>query len=374
MNIALVSPYDYAYPGGVGAHVSHLYHQFNSMGHRVKIIAPCSSTRDIPFRHDVIPIGTPIPIYRRGTTARVTFSPLLSRQVKTLLKQQQFEVIHLHEPLCPALPLFVLDHSRAVNVGTFHAFHRSDMGYKYGRFILRRWFHRLNARIAVSKPARDFASRYFPAHYDILPNGINLEHFSTDVLPMKDLCDGKLNILFVGRLERRKGLRYLLNAYRQVKKEVPNSRLIVVGPGDKAHHETMVRKSNLEDVVFTGYASYEDLPRYYKTCDLFCAPATGEESFGIVLLEAMAASKPIVASKIEGYASVMSHGDEGLLVPPEDEHALAGALVHLLSDKSLRQEMGARGRLEVEKYSWPNIAQRLIDYYASLLHGFESQP
>ena len=92
------------------------------------------------------------------------------------------------------------------------------------------------------------------------------------------------------------------------------------------------------------------------------------------MLEAMAASKPIVASKIEGYASVMSHGDEGLLVPPEDEHALAGALVHLLSDKSLRQEMGARGRLEVEKYSWPNIAQRLIDYYASLLHGFESQP
>jgi len=374
MKIALVSPYDYAYPGGVGAHISHLYQQFTRMGHEVKIIAPCSSIRDIPFSQDVIPIGKPIPIYRRGTVARVTLSPLLSRQVKTILKQQQFEVIHLHEPLCPVLPLVVLDHSQSVNVGTFHAFHRSDMGYKYGRFILKRWFHKLNARIAVSKPARDFASRYFPSHYDIIPNGISLEHFSADVLPIEGFCDGKLNILFVGRLEKRKGLRYLLNAYREVKKETPNSRLIVVGPGDKARHEKMVRKSNLEDVVFTGYVTYEDLHRYYRTCDLFCAPATGEESFGIVLLEAMAASKPIVASKIEGYASVMSHGVGGLLVPPEDEQALAGALVHLLSDGSLRQEMGARGRLEVEKYSWPNIAQRLIDYYASALRGFGSQP
>jgi len=135
----------------------------------------------------------------------------------------------------------------------------------------------------------------------------------------------------------------------------------------------MVRKWNLDDVVFVGYASYQDLPRYYRTCDLFCAPATGEESFGIVLLEAMAASKPIIASRIEGYASVMSHGAEGLLVPPEDERALADALVQLLSDKSLRQEMGARGRMEVEKYSWPRIARSLLDYYARVRNGNGSQ-
>jgi len=169
MNIALVSPYDHAYPGGVDAHITHLYYQFTSMGHRAKIIAPCSSTGDIPSNQDVIPIGRPISIYRRGTVARVTLSPLLSGQVKTILKQQQFDVIHLHEPLCPVLPLVVLDHSQSINVGTFHAFHRSDMGYKYGRPILRRWFHKLNARIAVSKPARNFVSRYFPAHYDIIP-------------------------------------------------------------------------------------------------------------------------------------------------------------------------------------------------------------
>jgi phosphatidylinositol alpha-mannosyltransferase len=161
----------------------------------------------------------------------------------------------------------------------------------------------------------------------------------------------------------------LLAAYKQVKEEVPNTRLIIVGPGNREHYERLVNKVNLRDVVFAGYVSNEELPSYYNSCDLFCAPATGEESFGIVLLEAMAAAKPIVASQIEGYASVLSHGVEGILVPPKDEQALAQALIRLLSDSSLRQEMGARGKQKVEEYSWQNIAQRLQQYYGRLLHG-----
>lgn len=369
MKIALVSPYDYAYPGGVVVHICHLYEQFTKMGHKVKIITPCSSSRDIPFSEDVIPIGKPIPIYRRGTVARVALSPLLSRKVKATLKEEQFELIHLHEPLCSILPLLVLDHSQSANVGTFHAYHSSDMGYKFGRFLLRRWFDKLHGRIAVSKPARDFVNRFFPASYDIIPNGIDLEHFSATVPPIEMFCDDKLNILFVGRHEKRKGLRHLLAAYKQVKEEMPNTRLIVVGPGNREHYERLVNKVNLRDVVFAGYVSNEDLPSYYNSCDLFCAPATGEESFGIVLLEAMAAAKPIVASQIEGYASVLSHGVEGVLVPPKDEQALAQALIRLLSDSSLRQEMGARGKQKVEEYSWQNIAQRLQQYYGRLLHG-----
>ena len=237
------------------------------------------------------------------------------------------------------------------------------------RPFVMRWFNKLDGKIAVSKPAMDFISKHFPGDYKIIPNGIDVEHFSAEVHPIERLHDGKLNILFVGRLEKRKGLKYLLGAYKEVKRELPHSRLIVVGPGACRKYEKLVQKANLEDVIFTGYVSYEDLPRYYEAADLFCAPATGEESFGIVLLEAMAAARPIVASHIDGYASVMSHGSEGLLVPPRDEQALASAVIHLLGDKALRQEMGARGRLKAEEYSWQNIARKVMDYYASLLDG-----
>ena len=230
-------------------------------------------------------------------------------------------------------------------------------------------FFRLDGKIAVSKPAMEFIGKHFPGHYHIIPNGIDVERFCADVPLIERFCDGKLNILFVGRLEKRKGLGYLLSAYKEVKNELPDTRLIVVGEGARRGYEEQVRKLNLKDVAFVGYVSDEDLPGYYKTSDLFCAPATGEESFGIILLEAMAAAKPIVASAIDGYASVMSHGIEGLLVPPKDEQALAAAIIHLLSDDSLRQEMSARGRHKAEEYSWPNVAQRVMELYISLLHG-----
>jgi len=369
VKIALVSPYDYSYPGGVVAHISHLYEQLTGKGHSVKIIAPCSTKKGVTLSEDVIALGRPVPIPSGGSIARATLSPALSSPVRAILEQENFDIVHLHEPLGSTLPLTALRVSHSVNVGTFHAFHGEPRGYRIMRPFVMRWFEKLDGKIAVSKPAMEFISKCFPGHYDIIPNGIDLEHFSADVPPIERFCDGKLNILFVGRLEKRKGLRYLLAAYKQVKKEFPNSRLIVVGPGARREYERMVRRANLEDVVFAGYVSDEELPRYYKTADLFCAPATGEESFGIVLLEAMAAAKPIVASHIEGYASVMSHGIEGLLVPPRDEQALATALIHLLGDKSLRQEMGARGRLNVEKYSWQNIARRVIDHYNSLLDG-----
>ena len=244
------------------------------------------------------------------------------------------------------------------------------MGWPISTIMLKRRARKLDGKIAVSKPAMEFASKYVPGYYNIIPNGIDLEHFSPDVSPIEEFCDGKQNILFVGRLEHRKGLNYLLKAYQRVKQEIPNSRLIMVGPGTRLRkkYEKWVKRNGLEDVVFVGYASYDELPRYYKTADVFCAPATGRESFGIVLLEAMAVGKPIVATNIEGYASVVTHGEEGLLVPPKDSRGLAQALISLMSDETLRQQMGARGRLKAEEYSWEHIAQRVFDYYVRVLN------
>ncbi|MBE0415679.1 MAG: glycosyltransferase family 4 protein [Dehalococcoidia bacterium] len=368
MKIALVSPYDYAYPGGVVVHISYLYEQLIKMGHNVKIITPCSNKEFIDSQ-DVIALGKPFPVPSGGSIARATLSPALSSPVRAILERERFDIIHLHEPLGSTLPLTVLRVSQSVNVGTFHACHLKPRGYRIMSPFVMGWFNKLDGKIAVSKPAMEFISKHFPGDYKIIPNGIDVEHFSADVPTIERFRDGKLNILFIGRMEKRKGLRYLLGAYKKVKSELPNTRLIVVGPGDIGRHEKLVRKANLEDVVFTGYVPNEDLPIYYHTADLFCAPATGEESFGIILLEAMAAAKPIVASEVEGYASVMNNGAQGLLVPPQDEQALATALIRLLSDKHLRQEMGARGRLKVEEYGWQNITRRVVDYYASLLNG-----
>ena len=370
MKIALVSPYDFAYPGGVANHIISLGQHLTEMGHEVKFIAPASSpitTLGDRFIH----IGKPRAIPMSGSIARVTISPRLSTTITTILNEEKFDIIHLHEPLMPMLCTTVLRMSRTANVGTFHAF--DGKGYNIAKpfspMFFKRWFSKLDGRIAVSKPAKEFVNKYFPADYNIIPNGVDTEHFSPNVAPIDDFCDGKLNILFVGRLEKRKGADYLLKAYQRVKRVFPNSRLIIVGPGTRlrSKYEKRVKQSGLEDVVFIGYTSYDELPRYYKTADVFCAPATGWESFGIILLEAMAVGKPVVASNIDGYASIVTHGAEGLLVPPKDDERLAQALITLLTDETLRQQMGARGILKAAEYDWKHVALQVLAHYTEVL-------
>jgi phosphatidylinositol alpha-mannosyltransferase len=371
VKIALVSPYDFVYPGGVNIHVSSLERQFTKMGHDVRIIAPASG-KVSGFDDKFIRIGTPVPIPAGGTICRLTISPRLGPTIKTVLKKENFDIIHLHEPFMPMLCSAVLRFSNTANVATFHAF-EGKPGYKYGKpvstILIRRRLHKLDGKIAVSKAAMAFASKYVRGYYNIIPNGVDTELFSPNVSPLDEFGDGKLNILFVGRLEKQKGVNYLIKAYKLVKREIPNSRLIVVGPGVRLRrkYEKQVIRDKLEDVIFVGGKSQEELPRYYKTADIFCAPATDLESFGIVLLEAMAVSKPVVATNIEGYNSVVTNGDDGLLVSPRDAQGLAQALISLLTDQSLRQQMGARGRLKAEQYDWKLVAQQVLDYYLRVL-------
>jgi len=371
VKIALVSPYDFAYPGGVAIHISYLERYFTRMGHEVKVIAPASKAIS-SFGDRFIPIGKPRPIPSSGSIARVTISPWLSSKIKAVLDRERFDIVHLHEPLMPMLCTTVLRLSPAANIGTFHACHGRP-GYNFakpfGKWILKRWFRKLHGKIAVSKPATEFAREHFPGYYNIIPNGVDIDHFSPDVTPIEKFNDGKLNILFVSRLEKRKGLNYLIEAFKQVQQEIPNSRLIIVGPGTRLRrkYEKQVSRDGLKDVIFTGLVSYEELPRYYKTADVFCAPATGRESFGIILLEAMATGKPIVASSIDGYATVVADKVEGLLVPPGDAEMLARTLVSLLTDQALRQEMGAKGRAKALEYSWEKVAQNVLNYYCRVL-------
>ncbi len=370
MKIAMVSPYDFTWPGGVTAHVSQLARMLGHSGHEVQVLAPHSPSRECQDADLLVPLGRSVPLPSGGSTARVSLSWWLYPKVRALLQRENFDIIHLHEPMAPILPLCVLEFSNSVNVGTFHASYARQHLYRMTHPIIKRWQQRLHGSIAVSPAARRYVNNTFPGDYEIIPNGIDFDHFSADVAPLPQYQDGKLNILFVGRLEKRKGLRYLLDAYSKLKWNVPNIRLIVVGPGNPDKESYRIMSShNLQDVEFVGRVSYEDLPRYYASADIFCSPATGAESFGIVLLEAMAAGKPVVASDIEGYRGIMTDGEHGLIVPKKDSDALAQALEVLARNPDLRNELGAQGNRSAKEYRWEVVAGRVENYYESCLQA-----
>ncbi|MBM2810413.1 MAG: glycosyl transferase group 1 [Chloroflexi bacterium] len=368
MKIALVSPYDFAYFGGVTDHISHLSAELQRRGNEVHIMAPCSDDQvrsPVPFHR----LGTPVRIPANGSVARISMGPRLGSEVKQILASGAFDVVHLHEPLLPALPLAVLRASRATNVGTFHAYRHSNLAYFYAKPILQYFFAKLHGRIAVSNAACDFVSERFSGSYRVIPNGIDYERFSQPLPPLPGLGDGRPTVLFVGRLEKRKGLSYLLRSWSNVRREFPDARLVVVGGGGGLkHYRAFVDTRGSDDIVFAGQVADEDLPRYYQAADVFCAPSTGQESFGIVLLEAMAAGKPIVSTNIPGYQEVVTHGKEGLLVPAKDPGALGSALIHLLAHPDMHQQFGARGREKAKQFAWDRVADEVLDYYRETIH------
>jgi phosphatidyl-myo-inositol alpha-mannosyltransferase len=364
MRIGLVSPYDYSHPGGVNAHIRPLAKQLREMGHEVKLLAPSSHkvTSD-PYFHRV---GGAYPVPVNNSVARINLNPLHARRVSDILEQERFDVLHLHEPLAPMLPLTVLRQSRAANVGTFHAFAESSIPYASSRDILRAYIDRLHAAVAVSEAASAFIRRFFPeVHPAVIPNGVDVSRFRPDQPPLRHLLDGRVNFLFVGRLEERKGLRDLLEGYRYASARVPRARLIIVGGGpERREVEQIVRSRGLPNVVLAGRVPDEVLPRYHASADVLCAPATGGESFGIVLVEAMAAGLPVICTDIAGYRTVVEPGVDSLTVPPHDPLRLGQAMAELAGDSERRRRMGEGGmRKARERYAWPVVAARVLEVY-----------
>jgi phosphatidyl-myo-inositol alpha-mannosyltransferase len=371
LKIALVTPYDYPYPGGVTRHIANLDRVFRQWGHEVWVLAASSEDED-NLEDNVLKVaGGVFPLQAGGSVSRISLSPRQYRRVKDILREKNFDVVHLHEPLMPALPLVVLRHSQAVNVGTFHAYREtSHPGYIYGHHLLQPFFDRLDGRIAVSEAARDAVYRYFPGDYSIIPNGIDYARFNIPAEPLPRYSGGHPSILFLGRLEKRKGFEFLLEAFGRVRLLMPDAQLLVTGAFGKEDKEPFVREARrqgIHGVHFIGYVSEEDKPRYFRTCDVVCVPSIRNESFGIILLEAMAAGKPLVASDIPGYRSVLTNDKEGLLVEPGDSQALAHALITLLRTPEARARMGREGLRTALNFTWEKVGVRVLDYYSELI-------
>jgi phosphatidylinositol alpha-mannosyltransferase len=364
VKIALVSPYSLQQPGGVSEHVVHLRDQFIRLGHDVTVMAPRGPRGGLEVHDHYYGIGRTITIPGNGSRMRLTFDVTLYADVKAIMRREQFDVVHLHEPLMPVLPYMVLLNSKAVNVATFHAYSGSQPWYTafkpYMSFVL----GRLDGRIAVSVPAREFVAQYFEGAYDIIPNGIDVDRYDERVAPFPWAEDSIPRILFVGRFEEsRKGFKYLLRAMPLVRQQFPHARLVVIGSGRPEKFDHQMEQYGVGDVEFKGFVSLEDKARYYASCDVVCAPSTGNESFGYILAESMAAGKPVVATDIPGYASVVRAGHDGLLVEPKDPQALALALVRVLADRELRARLGQNGRVSAQRFAWPRVAQQVLEVY-----------
>jgi len=373
LKIGIVSPYGYPHPGGVNEHVRFTYEEMRRKGHDVWIITS-KYGRERESEGHVIRLGTGWAAPANGSVGRVTLGLRFKHQARELLEAQRFDVLHFHEPFVPFLSPTILDQSDTVNVATFHAFGGFSPSYWIGSKVTRHLAAKLHGRIAVSGAAMHFSNRYFPGDYRIIPNGVDLDRF-TGAEPFDELRDGTLNILFVGRLEERKGLTHLLKAYHRLRKRHVDARLVVVGAGPKLReYKRFVGLRGIRDVEFVGRASDKAKVRYFASADIFVAPNTGQESFGIVLLEAMAAGVPIVASDIHGFKRVVERNVQGLLVEPKNPRALAAALYRLASNPDLRHELGEAGRAKAPEYSWERVTDRIVDYYYEVLERVGASP
>ncbi|HEY6608565.1 MAG TPA: glycosyltransferase family 4 protein [Candidatus Limnocylindria bacterium] len=362
LKIGIVSPYGYPHPGGVNEHVRFTYEALRRMGHDAWIITS-KYGRERESEGHIIRLGTGWAAPSNGSVGRVTLGLRFKNQARELLATQRFDILHFHEPLVPFLSPTMLDASDTVNVATFHAFGGFSPSYWIGSRFAGRLANKLDGRIAVSGAARHFISRYFPGDYRIIPNGVDLDRFSR-AEPFEELRDGTLNILFVGRFEERKGLGDLLKAYHRLRKRKVDARLLVIGAGPKQReYKRFVGLRGIRDVEWLGRVSDADKVRYFASSDIFCAPNTGQESFGIVLLEAMAAGVPIVASDIHGFKRVVERNVQGLLVEPKNPRALAAALYRLARDPDLRHDMGDAGRARAPEFSWDRVTEQIVDFY-----------
>jgi phosphatidyl-myo-inositol alpha-mannosyltransferase len=360
MKIGFVCPYDWSVPGGVQAHIADLALELMERGHEVNVLTPASDTSNLPFW--VTAGGEPVAVSYNGSVARLTFGFRPTRRVQAWLKNGKFDVLHIHEPLTPSLSALACWAASGPIVATFHSsMDRSRMlsaGYGLAQTVL----EKVTCRIAVSELARNTLVQHVGGDAVLIPNGIHVSNFE-NVQPL----DGKRfdnRIAFLGRFdEPRKGFSILLDACEKLIEEFPDLEIVVAGPGEEEKAKQSLPSVLKSNVRFLGRVSDKEKAAMLRSASVYVAPNTGGESFGIVLLEAMACKTPVIASDLPAFNRVLNYGVAGMPFENQNSDDLARALREVLSNAKLREKMAVAGFDRVQLFDWNKVAADLLDVY-----------
>jgi phosphatidylinositol alpha-mannosyltransferase len=368
MRIGLVCPYQWDVPGGVQYHVRDLADTLRGLGHHVEVLTPAEREESLPTEH-VTWAGRTVPVPYNGSMASMQFGPVTAARVRRWLREGRFDVVHVHEPASPSVSLLVCMIAKGPVVATFHAATTRSKWLAAVGPMARPWLEKIAGRIAVSDFARRVQVEHLGGDAVIIPNGVHVAAFADGpTLPGHTRGVDGPTIGFLGRYdEPRKGLPVLLEAMRSVVRKHPGARLLVAGRGDPAEARELIGEDLQAHVALLGELTEEDKAAFLRSVDVYCAPNLLGESFGVVLIEALAAGAPIVASDLDAFARVLEHGDAGVLVPRGDSTALARALSDLLADPARRAELTERAASVAAGYDWAVLARRILAVYETVV-------
>lgn len=361
MKIGMVSPYAWDVPGGVQAHIKDLATYFRSGGHEVSVLAPAID--DASVAEDfVVTAGRPVAIPYNGAVARVLFGPVAATRVRQWIHKNDFDLLHLHEPAIPSLSLLACSIAEGPMVGTFHvAAPRQKVAFAIAP-LLEPVIEKLRARVAVSEVARETLTIHLDTDAVVIPNGIAVDFFASG--ETRSDWSKELTIGFLGRFdEPRKGLDLLLRALPAIAKALPNVRILIAGPGEGLELMQSVAPNLRNRLVFLGRLSDEEKATFLRSIDIYVAPNTGGESFGIILAEAMAAGAAIIASDLPAFLSVLGSGRYGLTFKNEDDGDLSRQIIRLGKDEKLREELRDRAKQGAKRFDWSEVGPEVMNVY-----------
>jgi phosphatidylinositol alpha-mannosyltransferase len=370
LRVGIVCPYSFDVPGGVQFHVRDLAEALERRGHTVNVLAPADE--ETPLPDYITPAGRAVPVRYNGSVARMTFGPMSARRVRRWLTAGDFDILHLHEPVTPSLGMLALWVATGPIVATFHTALLRSRALQVAHPIVRPSLEKIAARIAVSEDARRTLVDHLGGDAVVIPNGVYVDAFAAaEADPRWTGTPERPTVAFLGRLdEPRKGLPVLTAAIPAVLEAIPGARFLVAGRGDTGAEECRAALGeHAAAVEFLGGISDEDKARLLSSVDVYCAPHTGGESFGIVLVEAMSAGATVVASDLGAFRRVLDDGEAGVLFPNGDSVRLAETLVRVLRDPDLRRERAERARSVVRRYDWSVVTEQVLTVYETVLSG-----